>query len=208
MRITALATGAGVPEHDFAGQLTEVHRRAALVKLHDGWCITLLGVELGRQPRGISLSLGEDISLRQFLSAHAKLAKRGGVIRFAGSALTIDLRQALHWRSEIATLQFDCRRTGSVRAHRTAWSALERDGRGRGLREIAGAKLNNLSEAIRVRDIAAAERAISGLIGFGEGKTPAGDDYLVGIFGLARPAKPSRRRYARSLRPWPHRAAT
>jgi hypothetical protein len=181
MRIAALATGAGVPAHDFAGRLIEVHARAALIKLHDGWCMTLLGGELGRQPRGISLDLPADISLRQFLCVNAELATRGGVIRFAESALTIDVRHARPWNSGIAALQFDCRKPAVARAYRTAASALERDGRRQGLRDIAGAKLDTLNNAIRNRDLSAAERALASLIGLGEGKTPAGDDYLVGI---------------------------
>jgi hypothetical protein len=181
MRIAALATGPGVPAHDFAGRLTEVHARAALVKLDDGWCITLLASELGRQPRGISLDLPEDFALRQFLSVNAELAKRGGVIRFAKSALTIDLRQARPWSSGIAALNFDNHNLAVAKAYRIAKLALEQDGRAREFCDIAGARLNKVDQAIRDRDLSAAEGALAHLIGLGEGKTPAGDDYLVGI---------------------------
>jgi hypothetical protein len=181
MRIAALATGAGVPAHDFTGRLTEVHARAALIKLHDGWCLTLLGGELGRQPRGITLDLAEDLSLRQFLSVNAELARRGGIVRFDQSALTIDLRRTPPWSSGMAALNFDCRKPAVARAYRTAASALKRDGRAQGLSDIAGTKLHQLDKAIRDRDLSAAERALADLIGLGEGKTPAGDDYLVGI---------------------------
>jgi hypothetical protein len=47
---------------------------------------------------------------------------------------------------------------------------------------MAGARLESLSAAIKTRDIAAGERAAADLIGLGEGKTPAGDDYLVGVY--------------------------
>ena len=182
MRIAALATGVGVPAGDFAGRVAEVHARAALIKLTEEGCVTLLGSELGRQPRGISLDLREDISLRQFLFANAACAKRGGVLRFAGSALAIDLRGVPQWRSGIVTLNFDYRNAAMARAYRTAGLALERDGRGQEFCDIAGAKLDELSRSIRAHDPSAAERVIGGLIGLGEGKTPAGDDYLVGIF--------------------------
>jgi Protein of unknown function (DUF2877) len=181
MRIAALATGTGVPAHDFAGRLIEVHARAALIKLQDGWCITLLGSGLGRQPRGISLDLPENITLRQFLSVNAELARRGGVVRFAKSALTIDMRRARPWSSGIVALQFDYHEPAVARAYRTAAAALERDGRSRELPDIAAAKVDSLSKAIRDRDLSAGERALADLIGLGEGKTPAGDDYLVGI---------------------------
>jgi Protein of unknown function (DUF2877) len=182
MRIDALATGVGVPAGDFAGRVAEVHTRAALIKLAESGCVTLLGGELGRQPRGVSLDLPKDISLRQLLSANAECAKRGGGVRFADSALAIDLRGAPQWRSGIAALNFDCRSGAVARAYRTARPALEQDGRSQELCDIAGAKLDRLSHSIRVRDPSAAERVIGELIGLGEGKTPAGDDYLVGIF--------------------------
>jgi Protein of unknown function (DUF2877) len=182
MRIAALAIGVGVPAGDFAGRVAEIHARAALIKLAEDGCVTLLGSELGRQPRGISFDLPEDISLRQLLSANAACAKRGGGVRFAGSALAIDLRGAPQWRSGIAALNFDCRSVAVARAYRTAGLVLQQDGRSQELREIAIAKLDRLSQSIRARDPSAAEHAIGQLIGLGEGKTPAGDDYLVGIF--------------------------
>jgi Protein of unknown function (DUF2877) len=200
MRIAALATGAGVPAHDFAGRVIEIHARAALIKLRDGWCVTLLGRELGRQPRGISLDLPADISLQQLVSVNAELAKRGGVLRFAKSAVTIDLRRAPPWNSGIAALDFDCRKPAVARAYRTAASALQRDGRSQGLRDIAGAQFDRLSAAIQTRDLAAAERAFADLIGLGEGKTPAGDDYLVGICA-ALWSCPAGKAFAAALRP-------
>lgn len=181
MRIAALAIGTGVPAQDFAGRASEVHARAALIKLDDGWCMTLLGSELGRQPRGVSLELAADVSLRELLAANTELAKRGGVMRFAASPLVIDLRQAQHWSSGVAALQFDGRRPAVASAYRTASSVLQRDGRGQTLRDMAGVKLDNLSKSIGDRDLGAAERAMAELVGLGEGKTPAGDDYLVGI---------------------------
>jgi Protein of unknown function (DUF2877) len=181
MRIAALAAGSGIPTAGFAGRVAEVHARAALLKLSDGRCVTLLGGELGRQPRGISLDLAEGISLRQFPSANAEFAKRGGIVRFAGGDLEIDVRGARQWRSGIAALNFDGRDAAMARAYQSAVSALERDGRAQEFRDIAGAKLDRFSAAIRDRDLAAAERGIGDLIGLGEGKTPAGDDYLVGI---------------------------
>ncbi|HEY1746800.1 MAG TPA: DUF2877 domain-containing protein [Xanthobacteraceae bacterium] len=200
MRIIALATGAGVPAGDFAGRVAELHARAALLKLSDGPCITLLAGELGRQPRGISLDLPEGISLRQFVSAIAECAKRGGIVRFAGSSLRVDLRSARPWRSGINALHFDGRSPATARAYRTARSALERDGRAQGFRGMAGARLESLSAAIKTRDIAAGERAAADLIGLGEGKTPAGDDYLVGVYAALWSCS-SARAFAETLAP-------
>jgi hypothetical protein len=200
MRIAALAIGVGVPADDFAGLAAEVHARAALIKLAEGGCVTLLGSELGRQPRGISLDLPEDISLSQLLSANAECAKRSGVVRFAGSALAIDLRGAPQWRSGIAALNFDCRSAAVAKAYRTARLVLEQDGRSQELCDIAGATLEGLSQSIRARDPSAVERVIGQLIGLGEGKTPAGDDYLVGVFAALWSCSASRT-FAAALAP-------
>ena len=181
MRIAGLARGVGVPAADFAGRVAEIHARAALLKLADDALISLLGGELGRQPRGISLDLPEDISLLNLLYANAELAMRGGVIRFADSALMIDLRKTQEWRCGIDRLDFDYRNPATARAYRIARLALEHDGRAQGFREIAGERLDRLNAAIHDGDLASSERAIGDLVGLGEGKTPAGDDYLVGI---------------------------
>jgi hypothetical protein len=200
MRIAALASGTGVPAGDFAGRLAEVHARAALIRLADGGCMTLLGSELGRQPRAISLDLPETISLQNFISANAECARRGGVVRFAGSTFAIDLRGAQQWRCGIAALNFDHRSVATASAYEVASLALERDGRAQALRRTADTKLDGLGKSIRDRDLAAAEHAMAGLIGLGEGKTPAGDDYLVGIFAALWSCSASRA-FAAALAP-------
>jgi hypothetical protein len=182
MQLAALAIGVGVPADNFAGRVAEIHARAALIKLTAGGCITLLGRELGRQPRGVSLDLPENISLQQLLSANAECAKRGGIVRFSDGAFAIDLRGAPQWRSGIAALNFDCRSVTVARAYRTVRLALAHDGRSRELSHFAGSKRDELGQSIRTRDPSAAERVIGALVGLGEGKTPAGDDYLVGVF--------------------------
>jgi hypothetical protein len=200
MRSAALATGIGVPATDFAGRVAEVHRRAALLKISGRQCVTLLSSELGRQPRGISLDLPADISLLNLLSGNAELGMRGGVVRFTGSEFSIDLRNAVPWRSGIDELNFDRRSPAVAGTYRAVSLALEHDGRARAFRNMAGAKLDRLSAATATRDIAAAERAISDLIGLGEGKTPAGDDYLVGVCAALWSCSDSRA-FAAALRP-------
>jgi Protein of unknown function (DUF2877) len=200
MRTAALATGVGVPAGDFAGRVAETHARAALLKLSDGLFITLLAGELGRQPRGTSLDLPAKISLLNFLSGNAEFGMRGGVIRFTGSEFSVDLRHARPWRSGINELNFDYRNPAVAGSYRAVSWALEHDGRVRAFRDMASAKLDRLGAAIRTRDLAAAERAIGHLIGLGEGKTPAGDDYLVGVCAALWSCADTRA-FAAALRP-------
>jgi hypothetical protein len=182
MRLAASALGAGVPAGDFAGRIVEVHSRAALLVLAGEKWVTLVAPELGRQPRGITFHAPAGISLRTFLAAGAEVAARGAMLRAAGGALAIDLRGARPWRSRLDALRLDIDQPAVAQSYRTARSALDTDGRSDGLRHAAGAICERLADATRRRDVEAAERAMSGLIGLGEGRTPAGDDYLVGYF--------------------------
>jgi len=182
MRLVAFAAGAGVPAEDFAGRVAEVHARAVLLALAGERWVTLVAPELGRQPRGITVNAPAGISLRKLLVAGAEVAARGAMLRVAGSVLAIDLRGARPWRSGLDALRLDLDQPAVTRAYRAARSALDADGRSDGLRHAAGTICERLADATRRRDAEAAERAMSGLIGLGEGRTPAGDDYLVGYF--------------------------
>jgi hypothetical protein len=199
MRLAALSVGDGVPAGDFAGLIAEVHPRAALLALAGERWVTLVAPELGRQPGGITVSTPAGLSLRTFLTVGAEVAARGGMLRVAGVAMTIDLRGSRPWRSGLDALRLDLDRPAVAQAYRTAWSAVNADGRGDRLRHAAGTICKGLAEATRYRDVEAAERAMSGLIGFGEGRTPAGDDYLVGYFAALWSCSDMRRGFAAAL---------
>jgi len=199
MRLGALATGSGVPAQDFAGRIEEVHTRAGLLALDDGRLVTLITPEFGCEPRAITVDAAADISFRTIFVAGADVAARGSVLRVAGGAIVIDLRQAKPWRSGLGLLQLDLRRTPVARAYGRAWSALEADGRDGALRDIPGAPLDVLAKATRQYDVTAAGRAASRLIGAGEGRTPAGDDYLVGFLAALWASVGTSKSFAASL---------
>ncbi len=182
MRLAALAAGIGVLTGDFSGHIIEVHSRAALVAVVDGRWMTLVTPELGHLPRAITLDAPAAFSFRSLLVPGAEVASRGGVLRTAGTRLAIDLRDMRQWRSGLATLRLDFSLAGVARAFGVALSALDADGRSHRLRRNAGAALDRLADATRHRHAPAAERAMRSLVGLGEGRTPAGDDYLVGYF--------------------------
>lgn len=201
MRLAALATGAGVPMVDFAGRIAEVHTRAALLALADGKSVMLVAPELGRFPRAITFDAPEGLSLRALIAPDAAVAARGAVLRVVGAAFAIDLRAGLPWRSNLKGLWLDPGRNAVVRAYRTAHAALDADGRSDRLRHTAGATLDSMTEATRRHDVAAAERAISRLIGLGEGRTPAGDDYLIGYLAALWACSDASRSFAAKLGP-------
>jgi hypothetical protein len=201
MRLAALAAGIGVPTEDFSGRIIEVHTRAALLAVVDGRWITLAAPELGRLPRAITLDAPAPFSFRTVLIPGAKVASRGGVLRVAGAGFAIDLRDMREWRSGLGMLRLDFGLAGMARTCRVAWSALDADGRSDRLRHSAATTLDDLAVATRRRQAPAAERAMCNLVGLGEGRTPAGDDYLVGYFAALWAYSDASRGFAAALGP-------
>ncbi len=199
MRLAALAAGIGVPTGDFSGRIVEIHTRAALVWVGDGKWLTLGVPELGCLPRAITLDAPAGFSFRSFLTPAAEVAARGAVLRMAGAGFAIDLREMRQWRSGLATLRLDFGLVNVARACHVAWSALDADGRSLGLRRHAGAALDSLADATRCRQLPDAERAMCSLVGLGEGRTPAGDDYIVGYFAALWACSDASRRFAAAL---------
>jgi hypothetical protein len=180
VRLAALMVGAGVPGGDFSGRVLEVHARACLIAVSDEICVTLAAAVLGGLPCGIVLGTPSGFFFSSVLGPGAEAAARGGILRIGGGALAVDLRAARTWRSELPALNLDLSRPAS----RATWVALAAavlaDGRADALRHCASAAISALTAATRARNAAAARHAMSRLIGLGEGRTPAGDDYLVG----------------------------
>lgn len=181
MRLAALSVGAGVPEADFAGTVAEVHRRACLLVAADDALLTLATAELGAMPRGITLAAQPGFSFRGVVATGAAAASRGGVLRIAGGGLAIDLRGARPWHSELGALRCDLGRAATLAAWQAAAAAVGADGRADGLLAIAGDTIAALTAATRAGDAQAVGRALARLVGLGAGRTPAGDDYLVGF---------------------------
>lgn len=182
MQLAALTVGAGAPEGNFAGCVAEVYAQACLCALANGGLLTLATPKLGSLPCGVTIGAPREFSFHQIVDAGAALAARAGMLRIGGARLAVDLRQARPWRCCLAELNLDVRSAPTRRAWRAAWSVLCRDGRQAGLRQIAGATMDALSLATRRYDGESAYGAMRGLVGLGEGRTPSGDDYLVGYF--------------------------
>lgn len=108
---------------------------------------------------------------------------RGGVLRFGGADLSIDVRPATRWSSNIATLGLDMMCAAVRRASDAAAAILDRDGRAAPLLALAGSTIAALGDAVARGDGRAAAMHAARLIGLGEGATPAGDDFLVGFLG-------------------------
>jgi hypothetical protein len=180
MRLAAVSLGFGAPSGDFTAAVAAVHPRVCVLSLSDDSLLTLVAPEIGRLPRGIGFETPPGFAFEKAFPAGADVAARAGILRIASTRLSIDLRSAAAWRSPLADLRLDGTREPVGNALKTARAALAEDGRNLGLACVASALLTELAAATRALDGKNAEQAISGLVGLGEGATPAADDFLVG----------------------------
>jgi Protein of unknown function (DUF2877) len=210
MRVAALSIGYGAPVGGFDGRVEAVYPRACVLLLDDHRLLTLVTPTIGRLPRGVVVDTPPEFTFAPGIAIGASAAARSGILRIRGAALAVDLRSARSWRSFLGVLKIDGRREAVARALETAGAALRLDGRSDVFVHLAGARIADLAAATRALDATATEKAMSGLVGLGDGLTPAGDDYLVGYFaGLwaCAGADRSRANFVTALSEWLKRIA-
>jgi Protein of unknown function (DUF2877). len=182
MRLAALTAGFGIPTGVFRGSVVAIHPRACVLASRTEYFVTLVVHTVGSLPFGITLDAPLTFHFADSVAIGAGIAARGGILRFTGSSLSVDLRGALPWRSRLSDHTIDLGKRSVRKAWEVAMTALQEDGRGAPLGRLAGASIDMLVDATRACDIAASSEVFSNLVGLGEGATPAGDDYLVGHF--------------------------
>jgi hypothetical protein len=143
--------------------------------------VTLVPAATGALPGGITLDAEAGIGFDRMTVAGARAGARAGILRVADSGLTVDLRRAMAWRSRLGDLALDLARASSQRAWETAAAALAADGRAERFLRIAARPVFALADSARNFRQAEARALMERLVGFGEGGTPAGDDFLVGF---------------------------
>jgi Protein of unknown function (DUF2877) len=181
MRLEAVSLGFRAPSGDFAATIAATHSRVCVLLLSDDSLLTLVAPEIGRLPRSIGLETPPEFEFEKAFLVGAGVAARAGVIRTSSSRHSIDLRRAAAWRSPLADLRLDGTREAVGNALRTARAALAEDGRSLPLARVAAHRVTKLTTATRALDAKTAQQAICGLVGLGEGATPAADDFLVGF---------------------------
>jgi len=182
MRVAALSIGYGTPIGDFDGRVEAAYPHACVLLLDDHRFLTLVTPTIGRLPRGVVVDAPPEFTFASSIATGASAAARSGILRIRGAAFAVDLRSAPLWRSFLGVLKIDGTRETVARALQTAGAALRQDGRSDLFVRLAGARLADLAAATRALNAAATEKAMSGLVGLGDGLTPAGDDYLIGYF--------------------------
>jgi len=166
-----------VPRPDFEGAVHSVHARACNIACGEV-LLTLLTPGAPEGPTALVLRGGFALDLRRCFRPGDQVICRGGRLR--SSAVDGDLSHAIVWKpsplpDRTAAAQIDT----NLSAARARIASM-RDGRSILHRE-AHAVCRTLEEACRDCDIEPAERKAIRLIGWGEGLTPAGDDFLVGL---------------------------
>jgi Protein of unknown function (DUF2877) len=182
MRIAAVSIGYGAPVGDFDGTVEAAYVRACMLSTKGHGLLTLTTPTMGRLPRGFVVDVSSDFSFASSVATGAIVAARSGILRFRDTDLAVDLRSTPLWRSALRALCIDGSNAAVALARTAAIATLRRDGRSDSFTRLAGAALVSFDAAVRALDAPSAERAMKGLIGLGEGLTPAGDDYLVGYF--------------------------
>jgi len=158
--------------------------------------LTLVTSNEADVPQGIRVDTPDGFSFEIFCAGES-VTCRDGILRFASSALTIDLRGAVSFSCNLPALQADMTNPVVATAWRRAWQTLnERQIRSgaeiiaqdlflsgetirAGVSRKAGEAMRNLFEATQRYDMTSVS-SVRALIGLGAGLTPSGDDLLVG----------------------------
>ena len=182
------------------GRVHSVFRRVVNLRLKDGELLTLYANDDDRQPPGAILFTAPlDVDFSKRVAHRAAISCRAGILRIAGSDVSVDLRRARRGDGNIIT---PCHRSDAS-SWRTAWHTLiAAEGRAGLIVALHGGRpagsldaalagrarkiVPQLLDAARAMDIEAAIRAARQLVGAGPGLTPSGDDFLAGFLVGAR----------------------
>jgi hypothetical protein len=180
------SVGYRVPRARFEGVVRAVFPRACYVE-HARALLTLAAEGVANGP--VTIVMRGNADLRGIVAT--------------GDAVTLDLTRAKAWRPRAPRSLLDGRdrksraslaRERLTQCRQTRSSVLDRSG---------DAAIAGLEQACRSLHIAAARARIERFVGWGEGLTPAGDDYLVGLCAALRALEKrdaARRAFLRDLR--------
>jgi len=169
--------GCLVPRRDFSGRVHSTFARACNIE-HGDSLLTLVAHEAGNGPALLRLAAGAAPDLHRLLDVGEPLRFHRGVAQ--AGRVRIDLTQARVWHAAPR-----CSRAGAPQAPRQqAQQWLDAHRRARGGSAIDGAAAATVAAllaACRARTGPLAAQHAARLVGWGEGLTPAGDDFLVGL---------------------------
>ena len=193
MYFKAISIGYAIPRTDFDATVHSVfHSPSICVSREKAIWLTLVTSNEADLPQGIRVETPGDFSFEIFRAGES-VTCRDEILRFASSALTIDLRGAESFSCALSTLRYPFVTTAwqwvwqtlnerqiQLNAEIIAQDLFRSDETIRtGVPRKVGETVRGLFAATRQFDLAAAS-SLNALIGLGAGLTPSGDDLLVG----------------------------
>jgi len=166
-----------VPRTDFVGRIHSVFARACNIACHDTM-LTLCAAGAGRGPTTLTLAHGAS-DLRELFQVGERVEFRDGCLR--SGRVEVRLADAPVWRPAspgvlLPTARIQAHLVGVAlalaRRPQQHTSVIDREG---------AAAASALRDACGSLDVERAARQIERLVGWGEGLTPAGDDFLIGL---------------------------
>lgn len=177
-RLVVVSSGYLLPGAGFAGRVHSVFAQACNLSWGNS-LVTLGNSRLADGPTTLRLAEGPAIDLRELFDVGEPVICRGGLARTRD--VDLDLQQAQVWRpadprplQAREPIEAALRRAARVLAH---WRCDHRSVIDAEAAPVAA----SLGAACAAFDIDTALRQAERLIGWGEGLTPAGDDFLVGL---------------------------
>ena len=196
MRVHAVSIGQAVPRENFDASIQSVFDSAVNLRLtQQDRLITVLLSDHYELPQGIRLAT-QAVPLN-LLKIDQHAAVRGGILRFASSALSIDLRGAPVWTCPIPALNTDMSSSSVQEGWTMVWGLLNKRQRlhatdiiasdlfqgntGSALSQRMSEPVMELIVSTERLDTEASLQAAQKMIGLGPGVTPSGDDLLIGF---------------------------
>jgi len=167
-----------VPRGEFAGRIHSVFARACNVAC-GSTLLTVCAPEAGNGPTTLSLAPTAAIDLRDHFDVAEPVRCRDGRLRSRGAELIL-LRAAVWDAPRSGPLLPRARIDKHLRDMQHVLG-LRRAACNNVLDDAAAPVTAALGEACRALDRERAARGVERVVGWGEGLTPAGDDFLVGL---------------------------
>lgn len=176
-RLAVASIGALVPQQDFACVVHSVFKSACNLAWGES-LLFLAANPIGNGPTTLLLRPGVTVDLREFFAADETVVCRAATLR--GSRVAVQVAEATVWRPDLprallpstrVRINQQCATQRLLHWRCTHTSVIARQ---------AASVVDALVLAARDCDATRAEPLVARLIGWGEGLTPAGDDFLVG----------------------------
>lgn len=164
-----------VPRTGFSGRIHSIFAQACNL-VHDDQLLTIAAAGIGDGPTTLRLGRGRPVDLSEVFDVGERIHCRHGVARTR--RVELRLLQARVWRPAEPAPWLDRAR---IQVHLRRGQTRLAQGRATAPSVIDGSAAA-LGRACRALDREQATRHVDRLVGWGQGLTPAGDDFLVGLF--------------------------